>query len=76
MNKSRRKQIESVIGKLEEIKSEIDMIREEEQDCLWNMPENLQNSDRYQMSEEAVSNMEGAMDDLDEVIELLEGAME
>ena len=76
MNKSRRKQIESVIGKLEEIKSEIDMIREEEQDCLWNMPENLQGSERYERAEEAVSDMDSAMDDLEEVIELLEGAME
>lgn len=38
---------------------------EEEQDCLDNLPENLQSSERYEKMEEAVSLLEGAAEEIE-----------
>lgn len=77
MNKQRRKQIGDLIGKLEEIASEVDMLSEEEQQCADDMPENLWGSERHESMEEkaqqlqdAAQEIRGAMDSLNEVTEL------
>ena len=38
---------------------------EEEQDCLDNLPENLQSSERYEKMEEAVSLLESAAEEIE-----------
>lgn len=86
MNKKRRKCIDSVILKInnlqdiiEELQQDIEDIAADEQDYLDNIPENLQSSERYEAGEEAVENLEAAIDWLDdiktsELEELLEDA--
>lgn len=74
MNNDRRKRIDAMISRLEEIRDEIDAIREEEQDAFDNMPESLQNSERGDMAQEAISNLENV--DVDEIISYLESAKE
>lgn len=74
MNNTRRKNIQNVINKLENLKSDIEMIRDEEQDYIDNMPENLEGSMRHDMAEEAVDNLESAIDSLEEVIDSLSEA--
>ena len=74
MNKKRRKCIDSVILKInnlqdiiEELQQDIEDIAADEQDYLDNIPENLQGSERYEAGEEAVENLEAAIDWLDDI---------
>ena len=45
-----------------------------EQDCLDNMPENLQYSERYEKMEAAIDNLETAVERIDEAKDCLEEA--
>ncbi|USL89073.1 hypothetical protein SEA_KANNH_53 [Microbacterium phage KannH] len=72
MNNQRRKEIQEVINKLadldalrNEIKEEIERIRDEEQEYYDNMPEGLQQSDRGYKAEEAASQLDDAAQQLD-----------
>lgn len=76
MNKQRRKEIQEIIDRLGEIKSDLEAVWNDEQYYMDSIPENLMGSERYEKAEEAVSNLEGAYDNLDEAIEMLEAAME
>ena len=67
MNKARRKELMNLRARIEELQSEISYIqetlcglRDEEQEYVDNMPENLQGSERMEKAEEAVSNLEEA----------------
>ena len=71
MNKQRRREIDLIIAKIEDAKIHLENIIQEEQDFLDNMPENMQAGDRGQKSEEAVSNLETALDQLDESVSSL-----
>lgn len=74
MNKARRKQIDDVIRKLDDLKMEIESILDDEQDYLDNIPENLQGSERYDIADEAVSYLSDASETIDEVSGMLESA--
>lgn len=78
MNKQRREkirqlktQIDLIKTDLKKVSSELSSILSEEQDTFDNMPEGLQSSYRGMCAEDAIDNMEGANEKLDEVIELL-----
>ena len=79
MNKIRRKTIQSIVNQIsalqdemEEILSNIDSVKDEEQEYLDNIPENLQGSERYEMAETAVENLEAAYDAFEELKNTLE----
>lgn len=76
MNKARRKELSRAVELLEEAQSIIESCRDEEQEYMDNMPENLQESEKYYVAEEAVNNMDEAYDKIDEVINSVESAME
>ncbi|AXH69003.1 hypothetical protein SCHNAPSIDEE_53 [Microbacterium phage Schnapsidee] len=88
MNAGRRKEIQALISKLEdlktlkdEIESGLETVRDEEQEYYDNMPEGLQQSDRGYKAEEAASNLTEALGqlqdiDLDELTSYLDTAME
>ena len=76
MNKQRRKQIEGMIDKLENIKEHISDILDDEQNAFDNMPESIQYGERgYIMRvtidflDDAIGNIVDAIDNLYEVIE-------
>jgi len=71
MNKSRRKWIADTIEKLEELKSDVESIRDEEEEYKDNMPENLSLSEKYEKAEEAVSDLEYAIEALADAIDYL-----
>lgn len=75
MNKTRRKQITNLIGKIEALKSDLEWVRDEEQEYFDNIPENLQTGIRAEESEEALSLMDDAIDGLDSAITELESIM-
>lgn len=76
MNKARRKELSRAVELLKEAQSIIESCRDEEQEYMDNMPENLQESEKYYAAEEAVNNMDEAYDEIDEAINSVESAME
>ena len=76
MNKARRAELNRIINAIQELKNDLEIVHDEEEEAMDNMPESLQDFDRYCAMEEAVDNMDNAIDELDDVIEYLESAME
>lgn len=74
MNKERRKEIDAVIQDLESAKERLESIRDEEQDYFDNMPESFQYAEKGEAAEEAINNLDYAIDQIDEVIENAEQA--
>jgi hypothetical protein len=76
MNNDRRKEINRAVSLLQEALAILETARDDEQDYYDNMPENLQNSDRGQMAEQAVSNLEESCSSLEEAISSAENSAE
>lgn len=72
MNNKRRKQIESIISRLEDLKVEITEVLEDETEYLENIPENLCQSERYEKSDNAIDNITNSETSIDECIESLQ----
>ncbi|NBT31696.1 MAG: hypothetical protein EBT13_07275 [Rhodobacteraceae bacterium] len=76
MNKDRRNRIATAISELEallndkiaDIRMEIESLRDEEQEAFDNLPESLQYAERGQAMEEAINNLDYALDALGEDI--------
>ena len=69
MNKVRRKEIEKVIALLDEARTRLEEINEEEQEAFDNMPEGIQMSERGEKMENCIYYMEdviGALEDASE----------
>lgn len=52
MNKERRKSLREIQSKLESLGQDLEALKDEEEEYRDNMPENLQESDRYQQADE------------------------
>jgi flagellar biosynthesis chaperone FliJ len=72
MNKARRKQIEEardLLGeansKMDEAKSILESVKDEEQDAFDNMPESLQEGDRGQQMQVAIEALERCIDNIE-----------
>ena len=72
MNNERRarlrklgEQIQELTSTVSELSQEAEAIRDEEQEAFDNMPESLQQGERGQASEAAISQLEDAVSDLD-----------
>lgn len=66
MNNKRRELLKSAISLLDRVSSIVNNAIDQEQDCLDNMPENLQMSERYENMEAAVECLEEAILHLDD----------
>ena len=64
MNAKRRRRLSTVYEHLSIAVSDLEGIIDEEQDCLDNTPENLQDSDIYAEREDALADMADTLDDL------------
>lgn len=71
MNKERRTQIKKLTNELEDIKTKLKYISRKEEGILDNTPENLQGTDRYSESENAIDVLDDVVDDLESAIESL-----
>lgn len=76
MNNTRRKSIQKIFDRLEELMQEIEALQEEEQDAYDNMPESLQEGERGQAMQEAADNLEYAASSVQEALDYLEEAMQ
>ena len=72
MNKARREKISDIVTRLRDCRSEIESVQTEEDDSRYNMPENLEGSQRYTDSEEASDALDSAGSDIDNAIDTLE----
>ncbi|WP_368273961.1 hypothetical protein [Intestinimonas butyriciproducens] len=76
MNKIRRKNLQSIIDQLEELKGSLENLQVEEEEYRDNIPENTQESERYEKADASCDNLSGAVDNLEEVISSIETAIE
>ena len=72
MNKTQRKKLEDIVENIAVIKSDIDEIKEAEEESFSNLPENLQEEDRGLQLENNVESFERAVELLDELEVLLQ----
>ena len=72
MNKARREKINSVKEELANLSSVVEALRDEEQDYYDNMPENLQSSERAELSEAAIDALDTALDSMEEAVASLD----
>ena len=69
MNKQRRKRLGDVISRLEECMSDLEYIKEEEQEAYDNLPESIQYTERGDAMQENVDDIDYVISDLDQVID-------
>jgi len=72
INKTRRKQLDEVISKINAVEDELESILSDEEEYRDNIPENLQGSERYEMADNACSEMQNALNSLDEAVSSIE----
>lgn len=66
MDNKRREKLRGAISLLSTVTSVVDSVCDKEQDCMDNCPENLQGSERYEKMEDAVDNLNDALEKLEE----------
>ena len=75
MNNLRRKEIQGIIDRLEELQSDLETLKYEEEEYRDNIPENLQGSERYEKADEACDNLNSAFYSLEEAVSYMEESM-
>ena len=70
MNKERR--VDAIIDALENLKGDIEEVLEEETEYRDNIPENMQQSERYETADQNCDCLQSAYDSMEEAIEQLE----
>lgn len=76
MNNQKREKLKLARGFLSKASDIVSNVLDDEQDCLDNMPENLQYSDKYERMEAAVSKLEDGLNNIETAEECLEEAAE
>lgn len=76
MNSKRRVLLNSAIVFLEKAAEIVSQATDQEQDCLDNMPDNLQESDKYSDMEETIDMLESVSDKIDEAISDIKDSIE
>lgn len=76
MNAQRRKAISKLIEKIEGIQQDIEMYKDEEEECYYNLPDSIQESERGETMQDAISQLDDAYNSLDDVISYLEEAIQ
>ena len=75
MNKYRKEKIKKLYGELCRCFSDLNEIRENEEEYHDNIPENLQGSVRAEESEEAIESLNNAADSVSEACDYLENIL-
>ena len=76
MNKARRKAIEEIIGKLEELKDQLETLSTEELEAYDNLPESIQSSERGERMSEGVDDIDDATGSIEDAIYTLTDLIE
>ena len=65
MNRQRRKALRDIIDQLETLRMQLEDLQTEEEDYRDNFPESLQNSERYERTEEICESLSDAVDEME-----------
>lgn len=76
MNKKRRMKLNEAVQHLEAAHDIVEWVLDEEEECLENTPENLQESDAYARREEIVDSLDTAKGALEDAQSSIEEAIE
>lgn len=76
MNKQRRAAIQEISDQLGSLYFALEELKDEEQEYIENMPENLRNSERHDTAEQAVSYLEDAISSISEAVDNCSSAIE
>jgi len=76
LNKLRRKKLKTIICQLEELMDALETIKDEEEEYMENMPENLYGSEKHDAAESAITNLEDALTILEDVTISIREAIE
>ena len=71
MNKARRTKIDELSVKLEDIRAEIEMLHDAEEEAFNNLPEGIQSSERGELMDSAISSLEQAHSAIEEAMDAL-----
>ena len=71
MNKERRKRIDDVIEKLEELQAEVASSGEDEREAYDNLPESIQYSERGEQMSENADDLDGLDGDFESLLDTL-----
>lgn len=74
MNKVRRKSIDTLMARLEDLRLDVEYLQEEEQEAFNNIPESLQESEKGEKIQESIDALEEALSNLEEALENLDTA--
>lgn len=75
MNKQRREDLRGVLSLLVSAIGIVQRVCDKEEDCIDSYPENLQGSERYEQMEDAVDNLNEALEKLGEAKESIHAAL-
>lgn len=76
MNAKRRKELEKISALIEDAKSQLEALKDEEQEAFDNMPESLQYSEKGERMEEIISYLDDSFSELESAIENITSAIE
>ena len=74
MNNQRRMKLKKIVKALQDVIYAIEVVKDEEEDYMNNIPENLQGSDRYSRAEAVCEYLEDAISDIESAIDNIEEA--
>ena len=74
MNNKRRKELRKAIEIIETALDIVNQVKDEEEDSMYNYPENLQGTETYENMEVAVDTMDDAISNIDDSISSLNEA--
>ena len=65
-----------MIEQIECIQQDIEMYKDEEEECYYNLPDAIQESERGEAMQDSISQLDDAYNSLDDVISYLEDAIQ
>lgn len=71
MNKKKREKLSNAISHLRTAKGLVDTVLDDEEDCLSNIPEAFESTDRYEKIENAIQKLEEASEKIEEATDCL-----
>ena len=74
MNNTRRKRLTDIQDRFRDLMSDLESIRDEEDEAYTNMPESLQLSDKGDDMAEAIDNMDEAISLIEDIISYIDDA--
>ena len=76
MNAERRKELSRIIEKLEAQLDAIETVKDEEEECYDNLPEQLQDTERGEAMQENYEDLDSIYDDLQDIIDRIQDVID